>query len=127
MDSTLTIILALIGSQGFFSLIILFINRRDNRKNVLGEIKNDLNALSEKVDENQAKLCRTHILRFADEIRNGIDHSEEYFRQQLSDCDYYENYCKEHPSFANGYTVVANELIHEKFEELYKKERSNTL
>ena len=123
MDNTLTIILALIGSQGFFSLIILLINRKDNKKNILGEIKQ----LSNKVDENQAKLCRTHILRFADEIRNGIDHSEEYFRQQLSDCDYYENYCKEHPTFANGYTVVANELIHEKFEELYKTGRSNTL
>ena len=119
MSSTITIILALIGSQGFFSLIILLINRRDNKKNVVNEIKSELTRLNDKVDKNEATRCRHNILIFADEIESGVYHSKESFRNQLQMCDYYEKYCKKNPDFENGYTVLANELIHRKYEELY--------
>lgn len=118
MSSTITIILALIGSQGFFSLIVLLINRRDQRKNVVNELKSEISRLNSKVDENQASLCRHNILNFADEIENGVYHSRESFRNQLQMCDYYEKYCLKHPEFENGYTVLANELIHKKYKEM---------
>lgn len=121
MGNTLTIILALIGSQGFFSLVILLINRRDQKKNVVNELKKEISVLNAKVDENQADLCRHNILNFADEIENGVYHSRESFRNQLKMCDYYEKYCRTHPDFENGFTVLANELIHKKYEELYIK------
>lgn len=118
MNNTITIILALIGSQGFFSLVILLINRRDNKKNVVNELQKSIADLNARVNENQASLCRHNILAFADEIENGVYHSRESFRNQLQMCDYYERYCKTHPNFENGYTVLANELIHEKYKEM---------
>ena len=121
MDNTIAIILALIGSQGFFSLVILLINRRDTKKNVVSELKSGLERLNNKVDENQASLCRHNILNFADEIENGVYHSRESYRNQLQMCDFYESYCKTHPDFENGFTVLANELIHRKYKELFMK------
>lgn len=118
MNNTIAIILSLIGSQGFFSLVILLINRRDNKKNVVNELQKSIADLNARVDENQASLCRHNILTFADEIENGVYHSRESFRNQLQMCDYYERYCKTHPNFENGYTVLANELIHEKYKEM---------
>ena len=122
-DVVITLVLALFGSQavfGFLQFIIQFlVTRNDTKNNVVSRI-DDLNA---KVDRNQAILARTHILRFADDLRNGIHHSEEYFRQQMLDCDTYENYCKEHPDFSNGLTIVASRFIRNEFEKLYTTER----
>ena len=124
-DVVITLTLALFGSQavfGFLQFIIQFlVTRNDTKNNVVSRI-NDLNA---KVDRNQAILARTHILRFADDLRNGIHHSEEYFRQQMLDCDTYESYCKEHPDFSNGLTIVASKFIRSEFEKLYTQERKN--
>ena len=122
-DVVITLVLALFGSQavfGFLQFIIQFlVTRNDTKNNVVSRI-DDLNA---KVDRNQAILARTHILRFADDLRNGIHHSEEYFRQQMLDCDTYENYCKEHPDFSNGLTIVASRFIRNEFEKLFTTER----
>jgi hypothetical protein len=81
-------------------------------KQNFGKGLEDLNA---KVDRNQAILARTHILRFADDLRNGIHHSEEYFRQQMLDCDTYDAYCRDHPNFSNGLTVIASKYIKDEF------------
>lgn len=126
-DVVTTLVLALFGSQavfGFLQFIIQFlVTRNDTKNNVVSRI-DDLNA---KVDRNQAILARTHILRFADDLRNGIHHSEEYFRQQMLDCDTYENYCKEHPDFSNGLTIVASRFIRNEFEKLYTTERKDEI
>ena len=84
-----------------------------------------LDDLDAKVDRNSAILARTHILRFADDLRNGIHHSEEYFRQQMLDCDTYDSYCREHPNFSNGLTIVASKYIREEFEKMYMKGDNN--
>jgi hypothetical protein len=81
----------------------------------------ELGRISDKMDENQAVLARTHILRFSDELKNGIHHSAEYFRQQLDDCDTYERYCEAHPDFKNSYTMTANKHIKETFEALTRE------
>ena len=126
-DVVITLVLALFGSQavfGFLRFIIQFlVTRNDTKNNVVSRI-DDPNA---KVDRNQAILARTHILRFADDLRNGIHHSEEYFRQQMLDCDTYENYCKEHPDFSNGLTIVASRFIRNEFEKLYTTERKEEI
>lgn len=115
------IIVAVIGSNalfGFLQFIIQFLVQRADMKQSLGKGLEDLNA---KVDRNQAILARTHILRFADDLRNGVHHSEEYFRQQLDDCDTYERYCEAHPDFKNSYTMTANKHIKETFEALTRE------
>lgn len=119
--NVITIIVAVIGSGavfGFLQFIIQFLVTRNDMKNNFGKRLDDLNA---KVDRNQAILARTHILRFADEIRNHGSkyHSEESYRQQLLDIDTYENYCKENPSFSNGLTVIASEFIKKEFIKLF--------
>lgn len=117
------LIVAIIGSNalfGFAQFIIQFlVTRSDMKQNIVKRI--DL--LDEKTDKNKAELCRTHILRFADDLRNGIHHSEEYFRQQIIDCDTYDHYCENHPDFSNGLTIVASKLIRSEFEKLYTQER----
>lgn len=109
------LIAAFIGSNavfGFLQFIIQFLVTRADMKQNLGKGLEDLNA---KVDRNQAILARTHILRFADDLRNGVHHSEEYFRQQMLDCDTYDAYCREHPNFSNGLTVIASKYIKDEF------------
>ena len=114
---TVKIILAILGSNAFFSFLQFLIARRDNKKGIAKE----LGRISDKMDENQAVLARTHILRFSDELKNGIHHSAEYFRQQLDDCDTYERYCEAHPDFRNSYTMTANKHIKETFEALTRE------
>lgn len=116
-DLILKLVLAIIGSNAFFSFLQFTITRRDNKKGMGKEIER----ISQKIDENSAVLARTHILRFSDELKNGIEHSAEYFRQQLDDCDTYERYCERNPDFKNSYTMVANKYIKETFERLTKE------
>ena len=119
------LVIAIIGSGavfGFLQFIIQFLVTRNDMKMNFGKKLDDLNA---KVDRNQAVLARTHILRFADDLRNGVHHSEEYFRQQMLDCDTYDRYCEEHPDFSNGLTIIASKYIKDKFTELYTSEKEN--
>lgn len=121
MDTTATIISAIIGSNGIFALITLLIQRHDSKKNGVQKISEQLEELSQKVDENAAILARTHILRFSDDLQNGVHHSHDYFKQQLMDCDTYHAYCDKHPDFANSYTVIAEQHIKDTYRHLLEK------
>ena len=113
--------IAVLTSGAVFSFVQFLISLAFDRKDKTKDIETKLDALSEKIDENQAILARTHILRFSDELKNGIEHSAEYFRQQLDDCDTYDKYCQTHPEFKNSYTEIANKHIKETFEKLTKE------
>ena len=120
-----TLIVAVVGSGaifGFLQFIIQFLVTRADMKQNFGKKLDDLNS---KVDRNQAVLARTHILRFADDLRNHGSryHSEEYYRQQILDCDLYDHYCEEHPEFSNGLTIVASRYIRNEFEKLFTERR----
>lgn len=87
-------------------------------KKLNGEVINRFDALEKKVnniesvnDERNAISCRVRILRFGDEVRRGIRHSQENFDQILSDIDDYERYCGDHPDFKNNKTVATKERI----------------
>ena len=116
------IIIAIIGSGALFTFIQFLITRYDTKKG----IEKKLDDLSERLDRDKAIEARNHILRFSDEIRNGIAHSEDYFKQMLIDCDIYEKYCFEHPNFSNGLTQMASEHIKETFREIYRGEKHET-
>ena len=112
------IIIAILASGAFFTFLQFLISRYDTKKG----IERKLDALNERLDRDRAIEARNHILRFADEIRNGVSHSFDYFKQMLIDCDTYEKYCNEHPNFSNGLTVMASELIKNEFRKIYRGE-----
>ncbi len=100
------------------------------RKVIIGDIDAKLDDISQKVgkledtmNERDAILARTHILRFNDELYNGIKHSKEYFDQQLEDCDRYEQYCDSHPDFKNSRTVMATQNIKETYDKLMREHK----
>lgn len=124
-DVVIPVIIAVIGSSALWQTIVFFVDRFDKKKksneDIVKEVmkvQESVDELAVKVDENQAVLARTHILRFSDELRNGVQHSDEYFRQQLQDCDTYERFCEDHPEFKNSYTELANKHIKETYQRL---------
>jgi len=65
----------------------------------------------EKLDENSASTCRYRLIRFDDELRHNVKHTQEHFDQILNDITIYERYCKEHPNYPNSKAVLAIENI----------------
>lgn len=105
MDKSMIIALAtaVLACSGFWTFLSSVITKVTTN----GQVIRKVDALSDKVDRNDAKLARTHILRFDDELYNGIRHSREYFVQTLEDIDVYERYCEAHKDFQNSYAVEA--------------------
>ena len=105
--------------------LLSWIGKRTNKDidNRLKTLEQKVEDISEKQEKNEAKMqeqeainCRIRILRFSDEIRRNIKHSQESFDQTLSDITKYEQYCKDHPEFENKKTVLANKRISEAYD-----------
>ena len=116
-----SILIAIVGSNGLWAYIQYKSDKKDKQNEKMDSIIERIDKLSEKVDGNAAVLARTHILRFDDELINGMDHSQEYFRQQLDDIDTYEKYCNGHPDFRNSYAVSAIKHIRDTYQNLLEK------
>nr|DAH96150.1 MAG TPA: hypothetical protein [Caudoviricetes sp.] len=104
MEILKTIITACGGAAvaGIFSLIL------SNRKNK-SEIVKRLDALDGKLvkhiedDANcRADEARSRILRFGDEVRQGVLHTAEHWADVLRDVDRYEKFCAGHPLYENN-------------------------
>ena len=117
VEMTVKLIIAIITSGALSSFAQFIVVRHDNKKN----IQSRLDEIDRKIDENAAVLARTHILRFNDEILNGMVHSREYWRQQLDDCDTYEDFCKAHPDVRKSYTEIADKNIKKTYEKLMRE------
>lgn len=65
--------------------------------------------------------CRIRILRFADELLDGKQHSKGHFDQILKDAQVYERYCHTHPEFENGLTGPSIKYIREMYDKLLKE------
>ena len=116
-DSIFPLAATIISSGAVFSFIQFLVTRADTKKGLEKKIDNvseEVRGVSDRLEEHKAILARTHILRFADELRQGT-HSREYFEQQLQDIDTYDRYCEDHPAFANGRTRMASEFIREQY------------
>ena len=73
------------------------------------------------VELDRVKNARIRILRYADEITSGVEHSKESFDQALLDIDEYQDYCRLHPEFENNRTTLANDRIRSVYKELMKE------
>ena len=120
-------IISILVGGGILAFIQFLINRYDQKHDRLKGILDRLGDLDKKVgqieaslDERDAVLARTHILRFRDELYNSIDHSQEYFEQTLDDIQTYDLFCSDHPKFANGRTKAASDYIRSEYNRLFK-------
>lgn len=81
---------------------------------VQGYFTEMMTKMDEKIDDlaksNQQGMAYTwryRILRFNDEIRQGMRHTKEHFDQILEDIDNYEKFCRKNPEFPNNKAVRA--------------------
>lgn len=107
-----------VSANALIAFIEFLITRYDTKRNLIKQIE----ALKESFEEHKATLARTHILRFADDLKEGKYHSEEYFKQQILDIDTYNRYCETHPEFSNGLTIMASDYIRTEYKRLYLPE-----
>ena len=75
------------------------------------------------IEEREAVLARTHILRFNGELLASQKHSKEYFDQTLEDIDRYDKYCDAHPAFKNSRTVISAQNIKDTYNGLLKEHK----
>ncbi len=89
---------------------------------LLGLIGKALNKnIEDRLAKKDAEDARNHILRFGDEIKNKVRHSEEYFNQILDDITKYEKYCEEHRDFKNARTVATVQIINEVYQKCLRE------
>lgn len=70
----------------------------------------------DKLNESEATDARYRIIRFDDEIRHHVKHTEEHFNQILDDIDEYERYCSSHKNYKNSKAVLAIENTRRTYE-----------
>ena len=92
-------------------------------KSDVAVIKREHASLQSRLDKDGADACRNRILRFADECRRGVEHSEEFFNQVLEDVTAYERYCDEHPLYMNGKAEQAIKRINEVYCECQREDK----
>lgn len=109
------------------TFVQFLINRHDNKQDkedsilkAIGELSDRVERIESSLDERDAVLARTHILRFQDELYNDVKHSKEYFEQTLDDIQTYNQFCDDNPKFANGRTKAAAKYIQDEYDRLFK-------
>ena len=120
-EKVLMIIVSLLSATAVWDFVKFLINRKDDTKAQIVEVKTSITKLDERINKNQAVLARTHILRFDDELLNDVKHSKEYFSQTLQDIDVYEVFCMDHPDFKNSFATAAINHIRKTYDEMLEK------
>ncbi len=108
-DHLVTIIIALIGSTGFWTWLSSRLNNTNNKQTA--ETLKAVKDLKSEFEMERAITARRCILNFNGELLEGRKHTKEAFDQILSDIDSYERYCHEHPQFQNNKTVLSTQHI----------------
>ena len=89
----------------------------DELKNLKGRMEN----MEAQNEQDKMDASRIRILRFGDECKRDVPHSEEHFNQVLDDIDRYESYCNSHPEYKNAKAV----LTITKIKEIYGRRLEN--
>lgn len=84
-------------------------------------IQEEQGAMKAEEEKKEALAARTRILRFNDELLNGIKHTEKMFDEALDDCTRYNRYCEDHPKFSNDRTHEAEKNIKRVYHELMEE------
>lgn len=84
-------------------------------KKEVNEIKADQQETRKQRQSDKATAARRRILNFDDELRRGVLHSQEQFRQIIEDVDFYKGFCNSHPEYPNNAAEGAMRNIIEKY------------
>lgn len=120
-ETVIAIIGAVMASSGLWGLLQYLISRKDRTNEKLDRLTALVQEVSDRVDTSSATNARTRILRFDDELINGVHHSKEYFQQTLEEIDLYERYCEKHPDYKNSACVLAVEHIRHTYAKLLEE------
>lgn len=85
------------------------------------DVDHRLREITFDMELDRTKDARIRILRYADEIMEGREHSKESFDQTLIDIDTYEDYCRIHQEFENNRTTLATQRIRDVYKKLLKE------
>ena len=100
------------------------VNNLDNLvRELRTEMSNQIGQLRYEQEENKMISIRARTLRFADEIQHGENHSEEHYKQVVTDISSYENFCLNNADFKNSLMVISSKIVKENYE---KKIRENS-
>lgn len=116
MNIWIPVIVACVTSIGAF--ITTLMNRvwqiRDRKSDKIDEVSTEVKEIKDTLKSHIAEdeirdilQARRRIIDFADECRRGTKHSEEHFKNMLSDIDTYEHYCNDHPNFENRQAALS--------------------
>jgi hypothetical protein len=127
MQILLSIVGFLLGGS-FLGFIEFLIHRKDEHNKRYDELTKSIKDLAARLDRMEAKgdereavHSRIRILRFGDEVRQGMAHSKDSFDQCLIDTDLYENFCAANPNFLNNKTATTVEYIKRVYAERLEK------
>lgn len=93
------------------------VKKIDGIQKEVDSIKQDVRTIKDNADEREASNCRTHILRFGDDLLHGVRHSKEHFNHVLIAISTYEQYCKNHPGYLNNVASATIEHIKETYQD----------
>lgn len=94
---------------------------RSNRKKTqdsIEKVQKMLEAHIKEDEDDKARTKRYRILRFYDEMCNGVQHSESHFEEILGDIDDYELFCENHKDFKNNRGKTAMKYITDTYAKL---------
>lgn len=130
----ISVIAAVLGSSSLFAFIQFLVTRKDKKDDKISGLQKAVEALKSAIEENDNTFhqaidaltaqmeknsviqARIRILRSTDEIRKGVQHSYEYFRQLNQDITEYEQYCTSNPNFKNNEAVNSIEYINKVYQ-----------
>ena len=122
-------LLGMILGGSFLAFLQFLIERKDKKKDELGEIKKAIEDLrscikrvDEKADRREAEARRIRILRFEEELQRDVRHTKEAFDQIMEmDITEYERYCDTHPGYKNNRAGASIEHIQNVYSERLDK------
>lgn len=97
------------------SLITFFSTKNSKVLTKIGELEQRQIAMEEKFEYEHASEARTRIIRFNNELMQGINHTKDYFDDIIENSiDVYENYYNdpEHKKLKNGIAKAAVKNIY---------------